>query len=104
MVIGKITLTFTNRVVLTADVSFNPQTEIVSLPPHMTEAISFFQEGDCLPQIELSVDDRHFEVVRGSDGLYAARAKPALPTRGFLSAGIRSLARPTELQSQQMGR
>ena len=104
MVIAKITLTFTNHVVLTGDVSFNPATEVVSVPPHMTEAVAFFQEGECLPQIELAIGDKRFEVIKGSDGIYAARAiKPARNTNGLL-AGFASLVRPTELQSQQMGR
>jgi len=104
MHIGKITLTFTNSIVLTGDVSFNPETGLVLLPSALLQAMDTVQEGECRPHAVMMVDGRYYRLTPdGRDG-FAAEVVPGPERRSWTVRVIQSLKKPTNEQRQQMGR
>jgi hypothetical protein len=105
MHIGKITLTFTNSIVLTGDVSFNPDTGLVLLPSTLLQAIDAVQQGECGPNAVMTVDGQRYKLTPDAHDGFAAEVVPG--TGGRRSWPVRaaqSLKNPTNEQRQQMGR
>jgi hypothetical protein len=106
MIIGRVTFSFTHGISISGNASFNPHAAVARLPGTLHDLVKRAQDGECIPEVEMTVAGMRYRLHEETNGLYRAKIsdRASRPKRKWRTRLIEGVTKPSQGQYQQMGR
>jgi hypothetical protein len=106
MIIGRITFSFTHGISISGNVSFNRNAAVARLPSALHDLVKRAQDGECLPEIEMTADGMRYRLHEETNGFYHTRITEQARRSGkkWRTRLINGVIKPSREQYQQMGK